>query len=93
MGYKSSTTITKIEKEINDVTQTTIKKFADALFTTPSYLMGWTEIEPEPMPEPQLVAYSDKYTLLDDEDKKIIMEHIDFLLSKDKYQKRESSVG
>lgn len=41
MGYKSRSTIAKIEKGVNDVTQTTLVKLAEALTTTPSYLMGW----------------------------------------------------
>jgi len=41
MGYKSRSTIAKIEKGVNDVTQTNIVKFAEILRTTPAYLMGW----------------------------------------------------
>lgn len=43
MGYKSRSTIAKIEKGVNDVTQTTLLKFAEVLKTTPSYLMGWED--------------------------------------------------
>ena len=43
MGYKSKTTIAKIEAGINDITQSKIIAFAKALNTTPSYLMGWEE--------------------------------------------------
>lgn len=45
MGYKSRSTIAKIEKGVNDVTQTNIVKFAEILKTTPAYLMGWEKIE------------------------------------------------
>lgn len=45
MGYKSRSTIAKIEKGVNDVTQTNIVKFAEVLRTTPAYLMGWEKIE------------------------------------------------
>lgn len=41
MGYKSRSTIAKIEKGVNDVTQTNIVKFAEILKTTPAFLMGW----------------------------------------------------
>lgn len=41
VGYTSRSTINKIEKEINDITQSKIVAFADALDTTPAYLMGW----------------------------------------------------
>ena len=45
MGYKSKTSINKIEKGINDIPQTKIMKFAEVLRTTPSYLMGWEQVE------------------------------------------------
>jgi transcriptional regulator with XRE-family HTH domain len=41
MGYKSKSTINKIELGINDIPQTKIVKFAEALHTSPSVLMGW----------------------------------------------------
>lgn len=43
MGYKSRSTIAKIESGINDIPQSKIKAFADVLETTPSFLMGWTD--------------------------------------------------
>lgn len=45
MGYKSKTSINKIEKGINDIPQTKIVKFAEVLRTTPAYLMGWEKTE------------------------------------------------
>ena len=41
MGYKSKSTINKIELGINDIPQSKIVKFADVLGTTPAHLMGW----------------------------------------------------
>ena len=43
LGYKSKSTINKIEKGINDVSQSKLMEFAKVLKTTPSYLMGWEE--------------------------------------------------
>ena len=43
LGYKSRSTINKIEKGKNDISQSRIKAFANALGTTPAYLMGWEE--------------------------------------------------
>ena len=43
MGYKSKSTINKIELGINDIPQSKIVKFAEVLGTTPAHLMGWTE--------------------------------------------------
>ena len=43
MGYKSKSTINKIELGINDIPQSKIAKFAEVLGTTPAFLMGWAE--------------------------------------------------
>lgn len=42
-GYKSRSSINKIERGGNDLPQTKIVAFAHALDTTPSYLLGWEE--------------------------------------------------
>ena len=41
-GYRSKSTINKIELGINDITQTKLARIAGALDTTTAYLMGWT---------------------------------------------------
>ena len=43
MGYKSKSTINKIELGINDIPQSKIVQFAQVLGTTPAELMGWEE--------------------------------------------------
>lgn len=43
LGYKSRSTINKIELGINDITQSKIASFAKALDVTPAWLMGWEE--------------------------------------------------
>lgn len=43
IGYKSKSSINKIELGFRDLTQSKIKAIADALDTTPSYIMGWDE--------------------------------------------------
>ena len=45
MGYKSKTTINKIEMGVNDIPQNKIERFAWALNTTPAVLLGWVEEE------------------------------------------------
>lgn len=45
MGYKSRSSITKIEMGENDIPQSKILAFAKALHTTPALLMGWTDEE------------------------------------------------
>jgi transcriptional regulator with XRE-family HTH domain len=41
MGYRSKSTINKIELGINDISQSKIIKFAKVLDTDIAYLMGW----------------------------------------------------
>lgn len=43
LGYSDRSTIAKIEKGTNDITQSKIEAFAKALRTTPAYLMGWED--------------------------------------------------
>ena len=51
MGYKSKSTINKIELGINDIPQSKIVKFAEVLGTTPAHLMGWNDEEENFSPE------------------------------------------
>lgn len=41
MGYKTKSTITKIENGTNDVSQKKVVKFAEVLGVSVAYLMGW----------------------------------------------------
>ena len=43
MGYKSRSSINKIEMGENDIPQSKVEAFARALNTTPAYLMGWED--------------------------------------------------
>ena len=43
IGNKDKSTISKIESKGNDISLKDISRIADALYTTPSYLMGWDE--------------------------------------------------
>ena len=55
MGYKSKSTINKIELGINDVSQSKIVKFSDVLCVSVAYLMGWENEEPVPVEERELL--------------------------------------
>ena len=54
MGYKSKSTINKIELGINDIPQSKIVQFAEVLGTTPADLMGWNEDEISPSDKKEL---------------------------------------
>lgn len=67
MGYTSHTTVSKVEKGINDINQSTISKYAKYLQTTEAYLMGWAQTPslPEPgiltkSPQPDFKALAEK---------------------------------
>ena len=45
IGYKSRSSINKIELDLYNLKQSKIKTIADALNTTPSYIMGWDELD------------------------------------------------
>lgn len=46
LGYKSTSTIAKIESGVNDIPQAKLSAFADALNTTPADLMGLNSVAP-----------------------------------------------
>lgn len=43
LGYKSRSSINKIENDANGLPQSKIAAIAKALDTTPAYLMGWED--------------------------------------------------
>lgn len=55
LGYKSRSSINKIELGQRNLTQSKIKALADALDTTPAYIMGWTDpldvVDPDQLAE------------------------------------------
>ena len=70
VGYKSRSSINKIEKGKNDITQSKIAEIAAALDTTPEYLMGWqNEVKIVNAEEAEIV---DGYRGLSDEGKRLI---------------------
>lgn len=42
LGYKTKSSITKIEQGVSDITQTQVRQFAEVLDCSVSYLMGWS---------------------------------------------------
>jgi len=67
MGYKSRSTINKIELGVNDITQSKVSAFAQALNTSVSYLMGWDEEQiAQPIPGVMPLPANKAYPLLGD---------------------------
>lgn len=72
MGYKSRSTIAKIEKGVNDVVQSNIVKFAEVLNTSIAFLMGWEEdIEKNPVETAE--SFADLLVKISGESKDIIV--------------------
>ena len=65
MGYKSKSTINKIELGINDIPQSKIVQFAEVLCTTPAQLMGWSEEEQKNSPSDKVELTEGEKMLLE----------------------------
>ena len=81
MGYKSKSTINKIELGINDIPQSKIVKFAEVLGTTPATLMGWDEEEQKNPPEEPKLSEGEKMLLelfrrVPDDQQKLVLQMI-----------------
>lgn len=86
MGYTSKSTITRIEKGYNDVSQSNVAKFAKVMDTTIGYLMGWSNEESKlskPIitdnSNPAAKVFSSRFDSLSDNHQQQVLEYIDFL--------------
>lgn len=77
VGYKSRTTVNKVELGNNAINQKRIVSFAQALQTTPEYLMGWQDT-PE---ENELINLILQLT---DEETEELSKFVDYIISKRK---------
>ena len=107
LGYKSTSTIAKIEAGVNDIPQGKIIAFANALATTPGTLLGLgdehgaiTEKNISPsLPEKNLSLsvqeeeIIEKYRELNEAGKEYIDEQLDFALGREKYKGKASPRG
>ena len=98
MGYKSKSTINKIELGINDIPLSKVKEFAEALSTTESRLMGWEDASSQSTADQVDSLFIDKYgrqvfdaamtfASLDEVDRGRVFERMSMLLEDDKYKK------
>ena len=81
MGIKTKSTICQLENSGDNITTDRIRRAANALFVSESFLMGW-EDSPKNMPEPKLEHFAliEKYEMLTEPQRKLIMDTIDSLL-------------
>lgn len=81
IGYKDKTALSKIERGLNNPYQSKIIALAEALDTTPAYLMGWDNIfvpsEDNAATHAWLIS---SYEQLSEDDKKTVISLINRLL-------------
>ena len=88
-GYKSKATINKIENNINDVNQSKLIRFADALDVSPIYFIdektGYEidiDIIDDKKTKERLLIYAQKLASLSSDKLQNVMQYIDFLSKK-----------
>jgi transcriptional regulator with XRE-family HTH domain len=83
LGYKSRSSINKIEMGINDIPQSKIKAIANALNTTPAFLMGWDEER-----ENDKIFYTKEHKELIEATAELSLEDLEYLLTLAKRMKK-----
>lgn len=83
LGYRSRSTINKIEKGINDISQSKLSDFAEALGTTPESLMFRGDAERRSPADELRFALATEAEQLDDDQLGDVIKFIQFLRSKD----------
>ena len=102
-GYKSRSSINKIELDIQQLTQRKIKAIADALNTTVNYILGIDdEVQQQEKELCDLfslcygkAAYIavQKFLKLDADDRQDIVDLMDSKLKREKYQKEKEAIN
>jgi transcriptional regulator with XRE-family HTH domain len=89
VGYRSRSSINKIEAGQRDINQSQIKDFADALGVSPAYLMGWTDEKVEKDEDKEETLDDQIHTIaahaerpLTDEEIEEVMEYAKYIIAK-----------
>lgn len=80
LGYKSKSTINKIELDINDVSQSKLIKLADALGVDPTYFI---DLDTPAHNDSHLLDYATAFARLSDNGQKQALKYIEFLLNQE----------
>lgn len=91
LGYKSKSTINKVELGVNDIVQSKVVKYAEVLGVTPSYLMGWEEnlnkensdLIPDILSDNDLLEHIKKLMCLNDEHRQAIYDNATYWYEKE----------
>ncbi len=98
VGYKSRSSINKIEIDGRGLPQSKIVAFANALDTTPAYLMGWEDDDSQRTIHNSAVSFAsiyntfgyevyllcDTYLSLADDGKQLLIEYANFLMKRER---------
>ena len=79
LGYKTKSSIAKIESGVNDPVLSKVSDFAEALNVPISFFLGWEETRPILTAEDAVLIK--KYHLLNNDNKKVVNDMIASLLS------------
>lgn len=75
IGYKSRSSINKIELDLYNLKQSKIKVIADALNVSPAYIMGWEEKKrPEPEVDSDLEEMTKIFNSLSEDNRAKLLE-------------------
>lgn len=81
VGYKHKTSISKIESGVADCSQTMMLQLAEALRTTPGYLVDGDEASIKPATQTDSGLHGTDYDLLTEKNKAIVDSLIETLLA------------
>ena len=94
LGYKSKSSINKIESGINDIPQSTLKQIADILHTTPTFLIDGKTPEPakpinlhDLLQSSQVMFFSKNGKPISEQARNEIKNYIEYVLSKESEEK------
>lgn len=83
MGYKSRSTINKIELDKHDINQSKLVRLAKALDCSPSYFITDSDIVIDVLPDREeanrVLHYANKLNALTPEQRSNVMQYIDFI--------------
>lgn len=79
LGYKSKSTINKIEIGVNGISQSKINDFANALDCSPYLFIE--DINHDPVSKDAIMEYAEKLSKLSDDQLANVMKYIDFISS------------
>lgn len=94
LGYKSKSSINKMESGINDIPQSTLKQIADILHTTPTFLIDGKTPEPakpinlhDLLQSSQVMFFSKNGKPISEQAWNEIKNYIEYVLSKESEEK------